>query len=522
MKGWLTPLALALVVVFGVPVGPANAEPAGSIKWVVDHHKKTITVTVQLQIYSACSGDPAGTAADKAAACGNGARSQVTLLLAQKIKKQAETIWNKPYRYRCYRLIVIVDVKLATDKDHVDADRVGVRVDPSPAGIRDYVAGHGTRKYLSNDPADRFDPSNDGDSETTWGEQSSFTKWVYAHELGHVLGLDDGYRDVTDPRTGKVTSEPYSDAPQDLMSTGTSNLTQETIDRLVERNRNGLVDSAGKKVNLNDLVCEPQFLVQLKADQSEYSASHFMNSARGCPSPPTTSSISQTLKVFSEKVEVRVVEAPELQPLGYILIPAFDVLTLQNGLTGGGRSAAALGLFDMPVSVEVRRSNDKPATRDIPPVRDFADNTCAGGQGGTPPPGDCGLRTYPAWMAMSQRGADELWPMSSSLPAILKDLGYQSPRFERLYKNCSGPTPWPAAFAEQSGATMVRGKLPSLATLTKVSEEWAVDGVAGKIVIEGSADLHEVRPGRLVNDFIEWKLTMCPLNKDGQTPPDCP
>jgi hypothetical protein len=133
------------------------------------------------------------------------------------------------------------------------------------------------------------------------------------------------------------------------------------------------------------------------------------------------------------------------------------------------------------------------------------------------------VRKYPAWVAMSQRGADQLWPIGSSLPAILKDIGYSSPRLDRLYKNCSGPTPWPGAFADnETGATMTLGKLPPLATLTKLANDWSLDGKPGKIEIDGRADLNQSQPGNLTNDSYAWTLTICPLNKDGQPPPDCP
>jgi hypothetical protein len=58
--------------------------------------------------------------------------------------------------------------------------------------------------------------------------------------------------------------------------------------------------------------------------------------------------------------------------------------------------------------------------------------------------------------------------------------------------------------------------------LTKVYFDWATDGIAGKIEIKGSADLQYSRPGTLINDYFDWTLTMCPLNKDGQPPPGCP
>jgi hypothetical protein len=55
---------------------------------------------------------------------------------------------------------------------------------------------------------------------------------TYAHEFGHVLGLDDGYMD----RDGESVDRPG--APHDLMSTGmfdSNYIAQDTVDKLVHR-----------------------------------------------------------------------------------------------------------------------------------------------------------------------------------------------------------------------------------------------------------------------------------------------
>jgi hypothetical protein len=73
---------------------------------------------------------------------------------------------------------------------------------------------------------------------TTWevsetGPQST----TYAHEFGHILGLDDAYKDVPDPADpSQKTSEPLPGAPLDLMSIANEpSIDQSTINRLVKR-----------------------------------------------------------------------------------------------------------------------------------------------------------------------------------------------------------------------------------------------------------------------------------------------
>ena len=164
-------LTLAMLV-GGQPRVVMAGEPLGAVTWVVDQKAKTITVTARLQIYSGCSGALSSDSTKaKARAC-RGVSSQVTPFLASKIKSQIESVWNKGYHYKCYRLIFVVDVTLARDRQHLSADRLGVRIDRSPTDISSWVDAGGsnnTEKWQSNDPADRIVPEN-GASQSTWSE----------------------------------------------------------------------------------------------------------------------------------------------------------------------------------------------------------------------------------------------------------------------------------------------------------------------------------------------------------------
>lgn len=516
----VTTLLAACLVVGAIGAQPAVAAPPGSITWTVDHHKKTITARISLQIYSGCSGDPYGSAASQAKACKQ-TSATVTTDLANTIKAKVESVWNKGLHYKCYRLIVLVDVSLAPDRGHLDPGRIGVRMDPSANGIRSWVdtEHNDTTKWQSNDPADRLEPENGAAHETTWSVNPGWLD-TYAHEVGHVLGLHDTYTWSRDAN-GNITYKDVPGAPKDLMNGGLG-VDQTTLDRLVERNGNQMVDADGSPVDLKDLHCEAAFLVDFSAKQNEYGASNLQDSIVDppCSRAPFTSSTSQDLHVNSDKVEVRVIEDPSL-PLGYVLVPGFDVLTLQNGMSGGGRAAGATGLFDVPIVVDMTRFHSQPASGDIPPVFDFQDKPCAGGDGGNGQrKDDCGGRTYRAWIAMSQNGS-ELWPANSSLPTTLRDLGYSEPRLELLYKSCSGPRPWPGAIADQAHAVKKPGRMPALAALQKVSDDWRASGTPGSLEITGTASVDWVDPGHLDKDDYLWILTLCPLNNDGVPSPDC-
>jgi hypothetical protein len=222
--------ALQLGLTLGlVHVGPlAAATTQAAITWdAPDDRAKTITVHVRIQIYSGCSGNPFGGPEEKAQAC-SGPGSQVSQFLADKIKSQIESVW-KGHHYRCYELIFDVDVKLAPDRAHVDADRFGVRIDPSPVAIRSYVSAAFETTWAEPDQKTQF----------TTNSGFNYSLHTYAHEFGHLLGLNDTYHDVTtiDPKTGKsvTTSVVNPGEPADLMSTAQRNISQVTIDRLVEK-----------------------------------------------------------------------------------------------------------------------------------------------------------------------------------------------------------------------------------------------------------------------------------------------
>jgi hypothetical protein len=511
-------LAFVLLLMCGVLIGGAPPPPAqaasstGLVGWIVNHKKKTITATVKIQIYlSDC-------------ASGGGYCGISDTTIAGYIEQNIKEAWNG-HHYKCYQLIFDVSVTVVSDRFEVSGNGVGVLVDRSDLqGVRSdtrSTVASTARSALpgaweSNDPADRLEVTNSIVSPSTWSYPPR-QNYTYAHEFGHVIGLDDYY---------DSSNNLYAGAPDDLMNkSGSKTISQETIDRAVERNGDRMVDTDGKAADPNKLQCDLTFKATLKANEVHYDASNLQDSLAKAPCSAAnfTASTDQNLKVDSQPVDVQVVEDTAYAPLGYLLLPTFDVLTLQNGMTGGGRAASAVGLFDLPITVAVTRFNNHPATGDIPPVFDIMSGACTGGDsGGHPPTPDCGARTYQSWLAMDQRGSDQVWPVGSSLPYALQDLGYLSPRLGALYKNCTGPTPFPGLFVEGTGATVNPGKLPTLDQVKKVSKDWYSDDIPNRIDIDGEADLDTVQAGDLQNTKFLWTLTLCPLNQNGDPPPNCP
>jgi hypothetical protein len=294
-------VTLALQAVSPAPTSAALSSKA--ISWTVDQGRKTITVKVQLRIYlGPCTNPQAPGGAEGGP--GNARFQDCEKSAAQigdLIKKSIEKVWNKGYHYRCYALIFVVNVSVGRDRFDQNDDAVGVRIDRSPTPIRSWVTTDGGGSdWHSNDPSGRHNAENAWIGHPLWGPTTwaypASLEGTYAHEFGHLLGLSDTYVEGSwGPKPG---------APNDLMTSATNTIAQETIDRVVERNADRLYDTKGRKLELEDLKCEHVFRVQLGGLDKYYAASNTMNSPRDCPSPPTTSSTEQTLGVESQKVDV--------------------------------------------------------------------------------------------------------------------------------------------------------------------------------------------------------------------------
>jgi len=491
----LLAVAFAIVVAgSGLVPAPVEAAVPGGVTWTVDHRAKTITAHVQIQIYSGCSGNPYGEEDEKAVAC-RGVTSQVTQFLADKIKRQSEGVWNRGYFYRCYRFILSVDVKLASDPDKVDGDRIGVMIDPTFAGIRDHVSNStgDSSDWASNDPSASMTPEQHG---SAWGEQSQLSATTYAHEVGHILGLDDAYHDeIID---GEKVSVPNQGAPIDLMSDGlATNIDQSTINRVVERNRNNLKDKAGKAVSLDDLEC-PEFMATIAGKQTDHKGILFKyTSAAPCGGGTVSRSEEQVVDFISDEVHVDAVKLAEPSPLW----PGLEVLLVPHGGQASQVNLAAgpfdePDLFSTPVTFNVDRRNVKPGAAPMPPILDMGDVPCAGGEpGGGGQRDDCGRRSYTATLVVTLTGITVVFPQVE---------GSGNPDADTLYLRCPGPRPIPGQFTGENAAPRYGGTVPVAQLL---------DPDVDQITISGSATYSASFTGSLQETQYDWTIILCRIRK---------
>ena len=224
---------VAVVPLLGLSPAPVHAETfpiTGAVVWKVDDKAKTVTVTVKLAFYNrscpAFSSCPPPSAAD-----------------ISRIKSAIEKYWNTGLKVKCYTFHVEVDARAVGSQSEAGRSEVDVGLDYSAVAIRAFVAAtvanadaNGKTNPLGNDPGDRLEVGHSDDSPTRWPAQTY--EQTYAHEFGHILGLDDNYVEGT--------KLPYPGASDDLMFRKQGDVTPEMVKRAVERSG---------QVKLKDLKC---------------------------------------------------------------------------------------------------------------------------------------------------------------------------------------------------------------------------------------------------------------------------
>ena len=204
----------------------AHADRIEAVAWSVDKASQTIKVEVHLAFFTGATSRPAQ-------------QESINERIAFITRSILKT-WDGQ-AFKCYTLRVSLVTRLVNGSSEVGANEVGIELDAGiyPIGDtlvieatktvgvrRSYVSvGTASSDYLSEDPATAGHPNTGpAQSHSTWFLLASGT--TYAHEFGHILGLDDAYVEGTwGPKPG---------AANDLMA-GRAYIDPTTMTRVIRR-----------------------------------------------------------------------------------------------------------------------------------------------------------------------------------------------------------------------------------------------------------------------------------------------
>ncbi len=181
--------------------------------WTVDHEARVIRVEVRLAVYRKDGPTPTPTE-------------------AEWIANTTSSRWMGLH-FACYRVDVVVHVRPVDDRAGANDDEVPVQVDFEGNCWVDPEVPPGPDP-LGDKPGDRVRP------------REAFFNWeqpfAWPHELGHILGLHDGYASST----GRPRVPGH---PDDMMfDEGNETVSSETVARLVRRS--GEVDESSLRCSL--------------------------------------------------------------------------------------------------------------------------------------------------------------------------------------------------------------------------------------------------------------------------------
>jgi len=237
--------ALVVQGLLGGALTEASQTPA-AVDVQVDDVNHVITITGRITLYPLCAprvrSSPSFRGADGSVL--STSPCTVPESVRQQIQANIEQIWNQGFKYDCYDVVVKADVTVdnSASSFSTSPDRLMVGVDQGATTFDShthggpYQPGH---TNSGNTPNDRLIPINSTDRPSRWAYppigQGGQMANVYAHEFGHVMGLDDSYEIVTDAHGNRVKNLLPGHQPDLMFDSHESTIDQSTIDRLVER-----------------------------------------------------------------------------------------------------------------------------------------------------------------------------------------------------------------------------------------------------------------------------------------------
>jgi hypothetical protein len=161
---------------------------------------------------------------------------------AERIRYIADGIvsrWNG-HKFKCWDVEFILDWRfVSVNQGQHPANSLAVLLDEDPQATDGWISSEthvvapSRPNYLSDDPSARSDSWRFGTRWILWGQTASH----YAHEVGHILGLDDGY----EIKNGK--REVRAGHPKDAMyDPDVGSITSEMVTKVIRRS--GEVDEA--------------------------------------------------------------------------------------------------------------------------------------------------------------------------------------------------------------------------------------------------------------------------------------
>jgi hypothetical protein len=185
----------------------AIGDPVDCVDISVDHAKREIKIAVRLTFWSRRMD-----------------RREVAQTAAEMVGYMRAG-WRNLW-FKCYRVVLDLVWSVSNEGEFPD-DALDVELVDTLLFFRSQVAVEKvTDQVLSDKPENRHDPIRGGESRrTTWW--SGANAYTVLHELGHILGLHDGYDHKTD--------EALPNHPKDMMASWNGALTPQMITKILRR-----------------------------------------------------------------------------------------------------------------------------------------------------------------------------------------------------------------------------------------------------------------------------------------------